>query len=174
MSAGAFWQIHPAAAETLTGAVLDALDPQPGQTALDLYCGVGLFAGALGAAVGPQGRVFGVESGAEAVRDARHNLRDLPQVQITRADVATHLRRWTPPRIDLVVADPPRSGMGADVVRRLAALRPQRIAYVSCDPATFARDLAVFAEHGYRIDGLRAFDAFPMTHHVECIALLVR
>lgn len=173
VSAGAFWQIHPAAAETLTGAVLDALDPQPGQTALDLYCGVGLFAGALGAAVGPQGRVFGVESGAEAVRDARHNLRDLPQVQITRADVATHLRRWTPPRIDLVVADPSRSGMGADVVRRLAALRPQRIAYVSCDPATFARDLAVFAEHGYRMDGLRAFDAFPMTHHVECVGVLL-
>ena len=117
--------------------------------------------------------MFGVESGAEAVRGARHNLRDLPQVQITRADVATHLRRWTPPRIDLVVADPPRSGMGADVVRRLAALRPQRIAYVSCDPATFARDLSVFAEHGYRMDGLRAFDAFPMTHHVECVGVLL-
>src|SRR5690606_9118489 len=114
VSAGAFWQIHPAAAETLTGAVLDALDPQPGQTALDLYCGVGLFAGALGAAVGPQGRVFGVESGAEAVRDARHNLRDLPQVQITRADVATHLRRWTPPRIDLVRSEERRIG----IVRR--------------------------------------------------------
>ena len=59
------------------------------------------------------------------------------------------------------------------VVRRLAALRPQRIAYVSCDPATFARDLAVFAEHGYRMDGLRAFDAFPMTHHVECVGVLL-
>jgi tRNA/tmRNA/rRNA uracil-C5-methylase (TrmA/RlmC/RlmD family) len=173
VSAGAFWQVHPAAADTLTGAVLEALEPKPGQTALDLYCGVGLFAGALGAAVGAEGRVFGVESGADAVRDARHNLRDLPQVRIEQGDVAAHLRQWVDLRVDLAVADPPRAGLGAEVVRSLAALRPQRIAYVSCDPATLARDLAVFAESGYRLDGLRAFDAFPMTHHVECLAVLI-
>ncbi|MEY9211138.1 class I SAM-dependent RNA methyltransferase [Thermobifida halotolerans] len=174
VSAGAFWQVHPAAAEVLTDAVLEALEPKPGQTALDLYCGVGLFAGALGAAVGEEGRVFGVEGGADAVRDARSNLRDLPQVRIEQGDVAARLRQWVDLRVDLAVADPPRAGMGAEAVESLAALRPQRIAYVSCDPATLARDLSALAERGYRLDGLRAFDAFPMTHHVECLAVLVR
>ncbi len=174
VSAGAFWQVHPAAAQTLTEAVLRALEPKPGQTALDLYCGVGLFAGALGVAVGPEGRVFGVESSAEAVRDAQYNLRDLPQVRIERGDAAAHLRQWADLRVDLAVADPPRAGLGAQAVESLAALRPQRIAYVSCDPATLARDLALFAERGYRLEDLRAFDAFPMTHHVECLAVLAR
>jgi tRNA/tmRNA/rRNA uracil-C5-methylase (TrmA/RlmC/RlmD family) len=73
-----------------------------------------------------------------------------------------------------VVVDPPRTGLGRDVVERIAALTPQRIVYVSCDPATLARDLAWLAERGYPLTELRAFDAFPMTHHVECVALLTR
>lgn len=172
VSAGGFWQVHPAAAEVLTEAVLEALEPRRGETALDLYCGVGLFTSALARAVGPQGRAMGVESGAEAVRDARYNLKDLEQVRVERADAASQLREWADVRADVVALDPPRTGAGAEVVRLLAGTRPRRVAYVSCDPATLARDLAEFERSGYRLEGLRAFDAFPMTHHVECLAVL--
>ncbi|GII91996.1 putative RNA methyltransferase [Sinosporangium siamense] len=169
-----FWQIHPEAAATLLDAVLSFADPRPGEWALDLYCGVGLFAAALAEAVGPDGAVFGVESETTAVRDARRNLRDLPQAQVERGRVEDALDRFEIERADLVVVDPPRSGLGRDVVTRVADLRASRVVYVSCDPATLARDVAWFADHGYTLEGLRAFDAFPMTHHVEMVCLLVR
>ncbi|MFE3452113.1 class I SAM-dependent RNA methyltransferase [Nonomuraea sp. NPDC059194] len=167
-----FWQVHPGAAETLLDAVLSYAAPEPGEWALDLYCGVGLFAAGLAEAVGPSGAVFGVESEAAAVRDARLNLRDLPWAQVERGRVEDALDRFEIERADLVVVDPPRSGLGRDVVARIAALEAARVVYVSCDPATLARDLAWFAELGYSLADLRAFDAFPMTHHVECVALL--
>ncbi|WP_116247148.1 class I SAM-dependent RNA methyltransferase [Nocardiopsis sp. FIRDI 009] len=172
VSAGGFWQVHPAAGEVLTEAVMDALAPKPGETALDLYCGAGLFTRPLAEAVGPQGRAMGVENGAEAVRDAQYNLRDLEQARIERGDVAAQLREWADVRADVVVLDPPRTGAGAEVVRLLAGTRPRAVAYVSCDPATLARDLAEFDRAGYTLVDLRAFDAFPMTHHVECLAVL--
>ncbi|MGH3239197.1 MAG: class I SAM-dependent RNA methyltransferase, partial [Spirillospora sp.] len=73
-----------------------------------------------------------------------------------------------------VVLDPPRTGAGRDVVEHITRLAGRKIAYVSCDPATLARDLAYFGERGWTLETLRAFDAFPMTHHVECLATLVR
>ncbi|GAA2420179.1 class I SAM-dependent RNA methyltransferase [Nonomuraea africana] len=169
-----FWQVHPGAAETLLDAVLSYAAPEPGEWALDLYCGVGLFAAGLAEAVGPSGAVFAVESEATAVRDARANLRDLPWAQVERGRVEGALDRFEIERADLVVVDPPRSGLGREVVNRVASLEASRVVYVSCDPATLARDLAWFAELGYTLADLRAFDAFPMTHHVECVALLVR
>ncbi|MFJ9557448.1 class I SAM-dependent RNA methyltransferase [Nocardiopsis sp. NPDC101807] len=172
VSAGGFWQVHPAAGVTLTDAVLAALEPKPGETAMDLYCGAGLFTGALGDAVGPEGRVMGVESGAEAVRDARYNLKDLEQVRVEQNDVAAQLREWADVRADVVALDPPRAGAGTKVVRSIAGTRPRKVAYVSCDPATLARDIAEFERSGYKLVDLRAFDAFPMTHHVECLAVL--
>ena len=172
VGAGGFWQVHPAAGETLSAAVLEALEPKPGETALDLYCGAGLFTGALAEAVGPEGRVMGVESGEHAVRDAQYNLKDQDHVRIERADVAKQMREWADVRADVVTLDPPRAGLSNEVVRKVAGMKPRRVAYVSCDPATFARDLAAFARSGYRLVGLRAFDAFPMTHHVECVGVL--
>lgn len=172
VGAGGFWQVHPAAGETLSAAVLEALEPKPGETALDLYCGAGLFTGALAEAVGPEGRVMGVENGENAVRDAQYNLKDQPQVRVERADVAKQMREWADVRADVVTLDPPRAGLGKEVVRKVAGMKPRRVAYVSCDPATLARDLADFDRSGYRLVGLRAFDAFPMTHHVECVAVL--
>ncbi|MEV0593574.1 class I SAM-dependent RNA methyltransferase [Nonomuraea cavernae] len=174
VSGSGFWQVHPGAAETLLDAVLAYATPEPGEWALDLYCGVGLFAAGLAEAVGPEGAVFGLESDAAAVRDARANLRDLPQARVERGRVEEALDRFQIERADLVVVDPPRTGLGRDVVDRVASLEAPRVVYVSCDPATLARDLAWLAERGYRLDDLRAFDAFPMTHHVECVALLVR
>ncbi|MDA2812801.1 class I SAM-dependent RNA methyltransferase [Nocardiopsis sp. RSe5-2] len=174
VSAGGFWQVHPGAADALVEAVLGALEPQEGQTALDLYCGAGLFAGALGEAVGLEGRVLGVEGGREAVRDAEYNLQDLPHVRIEGGDVEGRLREWADLRADIAVLDPPRAGAGRDVVEALASMRLKRVAYVSCDPATLARDLATFEQNGFELKDLRAFDAFPMTHHVECMAVLTR
>jgi tRNA/tmRNA/rRNA uracil-C5-methylase (TrmA/RlmC/RlmD family) len=167
---------------------------------LDLFCGAGLFAGALAGQVGPQGAVIAVDSGTAAVRDARRNLRATPWARVYAGDVARVLARggWRQP--GLAVLDPPRTGVSRRVIERLLtphvagqrragrgsgrragagaergggtsrALR--RVAYVSCDPATLARDIAVFAEFGWQLDALRAFDAFPMTHHVECVAAL--
>ncbi len=169
-----FWQVHPGAAETLLDAVLAYAAPEPGEWALDLYCGVGLFAAGLAEAVGPEGAVFGLESEAAAVRDARANLRNLPQARVERGRVEEALDRFQIERADLVVVDPPRAGLGREVVERVAALEAARIVYVSCDPATFARDLKWLAERGYALSALRAFDAFPMTHHVECVGLLQR
>ncbi|WP_200823892.1 class I SAM-dependent RNA methyltransferase [Nonomuraea solani] len=169
-----FWQVHPGAAETLLDAVLAYAAPEPGEWALDLYCGVGLFAAGLAEGVGAEGAVFGLESEAAAVRDARANLRDLPQARVERGRVEEALDRFQIERADLVVVDPPRAGLGREVVERVASLEAQRIVYVSCDPATLARDLAWFAERGYPLTDLRAFDAFPMTHHVECVALLTK
>jgi tRNA/tmRNA/rRNA uracil-C5-methylase (TrmA/RlmC/RlmD family) len=175
VSAGAFWQVHPAAADILTAAVVAALEPKPGDAVLDLYCGAGLFAGAVAALVGRDGTVIGIESDPAAVRDARHNLRESPWVRVHRGDVAALLRRGGLPPARLCVADPPRAGLAREAVDYLSgAGRAERFAYVSCDPATLARDLARLIERGWALDGLRAFDAFPMTHHVECVATLVR
>ena len=100
VGAGTFWQVHPGAADALTGAVLDVLRPAPGDVALDLFCGAGLFAGVLAEAVGPGGAVIGVESDRGAVRDARHNLRRLPWARIHHGDVATVLAREAGPAGD--------------------------------------------------------------------------
>ncbi|MCH0538871.1 class I SAM-dependent RNA methyltransferase [Streptomyces sp. MUM 203J] len=169
---GGFWQVHPKAADTLVRAVMQGLLPRKGDTALDLYCGVGLFAGALADRVGEKGAVLGIESGKRAVQDARHNLEGFPRVRIEQGKVESALPRTGITEVDLVVLDPPRAGAGKQTVHHLSTLGARRIAYVACDPAALARDLAYFREAGYRPRTLRAFDLFPMTHHVECVAIL--
>jgi tRNA/tmRNA/rRNA uracil-C5-methylase (TrmA/RlmC/RlmD family) len=173
LPASGFWQVHPAAADTLVGAVLDLLDPRPGETAWDLYGGAGLFAAALAGRVG-DARVTLVESAPAGVAAARANLADLPAVEVVAARVETALarRRVTGP-VDLVVLDPPRSGAGARVVRDIVAARPRAVAYVACDPAAFARDVRTFADLGWRLAALRGFDLFPMTQHVELVGLFL-
>ncbi|OKJ61973.1 RNA methyltransferase [Streptomyces sp. CB02009] len=169
---GGFWQVHPKAAQTLMLAVMQGLTPRKGETALDLYCGVGLFAGAIADRVGDQGAVLGIESGKRAVEDARHNLAGFPRVRVEQGKVEAVLPRTGITEVDLIVLDPPRAGAGKQTVHHLAGLGARRIAYVACDPAALARDLAYFAERGYKVRTLRAFDLFPMTHHVECVAIL--
>jgi tRNA/tmRNA/rRNA uracil-C5-methylase (TrmA/RlmC/RlmD family) len=168
--ADAFWQVHPAAPDAFVAAVIDLLAPRPGECAWDLYGGAGLFAAALAGPVGSGGRVTMVESDPRAVEAARRSLADLPHVRVVAAPVARALAGLDAP--DLVVLDPPRSGAGADVVRAIAARGPRAVAYVACDPAAFARDVATFRSLGWTLAALRAFDAFPMTHHVECVGLL--
>lgn len=115
--------------------------------------------------------MLAVEADARACSDAARNTADLPQVRIRTApvDPSVLARSGTP---DLVVLDPPRAGAGLEVTRALAAMRPRRLVYVACDPASFARDLAVLLEAGWSLDGLRGFDLFPMTEHVELVATL--
>ncbi|PTA44344.1 class I SAM-dependent RNA methyltransferase [Micromonospora sp. RP3T] len=173
LPASGFWQVHPAAADALVGAVLDLLDPRPGETAWDLYGGAGLFAAALAGRV-DGARVTVVESAPDGVAAARTNLADLAAVEVVAARVETALarRRVTGP-VDLVVLDPPRSGAGAAVVRGVVAADPRAVAYVACDPAAFARDVRTFVEAGWRLAALRGFDLFPMTQHVELVGLFL-
>ncbi len=173
LPASGFWQVHPAAADTLVGAVLELLDPRPGEIAWDLYGGAGLFAAALAGRVG-DARVTLVESAEQGVTAARANLADLPRVEVVAARVETALarRRVTGP-VDLVVLDPPRSGAGAPVVRDIVAAGPRAVAYVACDPAAFARDVHTFTGLGWRLAALRGFDLFPMTQHVELVGLFL-
>ncbi len=169
-SAG-FWQVHEHGLPVLTAALLDALAPRRGESVAELYAGSGALTAPLAQAVGPTGRVVSVESSPAAVRDARRNLADLPWVEIQQARVDP--ARFAAGAADLVVLDPPRAGAGTAVMASLIALAPRAIGYVSCDPATLARDVRVALDAGWRLASLRAFDAFPMTHHVECVAQLV-
>ncbi|MEV0460155.1 class I SAM-dependent RNA methyltransferase [Catellatospora methionotrophica] len=176
ISAGGFWQVHPASAETLVQAVLAMLDPRPGEHAWDLYGGAGLFAAALADRVGVTGAVTLVESARDGVVAARNNLAALP-VRVIEATVERALHRDRRPKErlphpDVVVLDPPRTGAGAAVVRAITAARPRAVAYVACDPAALGRDVRTFREQGWELRQLRAFDCFPQTHHVECVALL--
>lgn len=175
VGARGFWQVHPGAASTFLARVLDALEPRPGESALDLYAGVGLFARALADLVGPGGRVTAVEGDREAVDYGRRDTASVRQLEWVAGDVSGALapRVEAGQRADLVVLDPPRTGAGARVMAQVAALRPRAVAYVACDPAALARDLRALTDSGYELADLRAYDAFPMTHHVECIAVCV-
>ena len=167
-----FWQVHPGAPSVLVSTVLDVLDPQPGERVLDLYAGVGLFARFVGEAHRlPAGRGRGRPG---RVRHARTNLAGHEGAVVERGPVDRVLASSYDEPFDLVVLDPPREGAKRLVVEQVVDRAPRAVAYVACDPAALARDLAIFAEHGYRLERLRAFDLFPMTHHVECVALLTK
>ncbi|WP_406692143.1 TRAM domain-containing protein [Saccharopolyspora sp. ID03-671] len=172
VAAQGFWQVHKAAPETFTEVVARFAAVPSGGTAWDLYGGVGLFAADLAEQAGPTGSVLLVESSRRAVEDALTNLRDQPQVEFRAGTVERVLADEDLPNPDVVVLDPPRKGAGREVVRAITAREPSRIVHVACDPAALARDVSLFAENGYRMVELESYDAFPMTHHIECIALL--
>lgn len=179
VAADGFWQNHVEAPAVLSGAALDAVGDVSGATVLDLYSGAGLFTLPLAAAVGESGRVVAVEGDARAVRDARRNAHHLPQVELHLGAVDRVLTEGDAGgagvgAVDVVVLDPPRAGAGRSVVEAIAERGPSRVVYVACDPAALARDVAYFAAHGYALGALRAFDLFPMTHHVEAVAVLTK
>lgn len=162
-----FWQVHPGAPAVLVDTVLGLLAPQPGESVLDLYAGVGLFARFLADATGPGTRVVAVEGDPSACAHAREHLPVVTCGSVDRVLASSYDEPF-----DLVVLDPPREGAGRTVVEQVVDRAPRAVAYVACDPAALARDLATFAELGYRLTALRAFDLFPMTSHLECVALL--
>lgn len=173
VDADGFWQVHPGAARVLLETVGGALGVRPGERVVDLYSGVGLFAAELARAVGPDGVVTAVEGDRRATEHAHINLAGT-SARAVHADVtAWALEAPELAAADVVVLDPPRTGAGREVTQAVLAGRPRAVAYVACDPAALARDLATAHEAGYVLEDLRAFDIFPMTHHVECVALLV-
>lgn len=174
VSAGVFWQVHPAAAETLARVVLEDLEPKRGDHVLDLYAGAGLFAAVLGDAVGPSGSVLAVEGQKRACSDAARNTADQAHVTVLDAPVDAALATGRVGHPDLIVLDPARAGAGPAVTAAIAHLAPgpRRVVYVSCDPASFARDLRAMLDAGWTLGALRAFDLFPMTEHVELVGTL--
>jgi tRNA/tmRNA/rRNA uracil-C5-methylase (TrmA/RlmC/RlmD family) len=175
VSGAGFWQIHRDAPGTLVGAVTEFLRGggflHPGAVVADLYAGAGLFTAVLADAVGETGSVLSVEGAPGSSRDARKNLHSAPQVEVVQGRVERVLRQ-KPRNFDALVLDPPRAGAGKAVVGQLIASQPRAIAYVSCDPASFARDLGYFRRSGWDLAGLCAFDLYPHTHHLETVALL--
>jgi tRNA/tmRNA/rRNA uracil-C5-methylase (TrmA/RlmC/RlmD family) len=167
-----FWQIHREAPDVLGGAVLAGVRPERGEKVADLYAGAGLFTAPLAAAVGPAGSVLSVEGSPGTSRDARKNVHSQPQVEIIQGRVDRVLQRRAE-GFDAVVLDPPRIGAGKAVVRQLTGAARRAVGYVSCDPASFARDLGYFLAEGWRLEDLRVFDLYPHTHHMESFALLV-
>lgn len=172
VSQESFWQSHKKAPEVLTQAVLDFAQLKSGEHVLDLYGGVGLFSAAIVEAVGPTGHVDLIEGSKIATADAARNFAAFSNITIATGDVAKLLPRIT--AADVVVLDPPRDGAGKEAVAHIARLAPRAIVYVACDPAALARDTAYLADHSYSLVKVRAFDLFPMTHHIECVALYAR
>lgn len=170
-----FWQVHVGAPDTLVAAVLDAAGVAAGERVLDLYSGVGLFTAFLAEAVGDSGHVTAVEGDRRAGEHAESNLSAYSWAEPVRGSAAAVLPAladrgpW-----DVVVLDPPREGARRAVVEGIAALRPRTVVHVACDPASFARDVALFAGQGYALDAVRAFDLFPMTQHVEVVGTFSR
>ncbi len=174
VAARGFWQVHPGAASTFLSRVVALLGACPGDRVLDLYAGSGLFTMRLGELVAPGGFVLGVEGDARAVDNGIRNTEHLDNVEWRANRVDRELRSLVAQDIsaDLVVLDPPRTGAGKEVMALVARMRPRRVVYVACDPAALARDVRAAGDHGYALSSVEAWDAFPMTHHVECVAVL--
>lgn len=172
-----FWQIHRLAAPTLVDAVTGLLEPRPGQRFADLYAGAGLFTLPLADAVGETGHVVSIEGAPGTSKDARRNVHGRPQAEIVQGRVEKRLPvagEGEARPLAGVVLDPPRAGAGKEAVARIAAAAPERVAYVSCDPASFARDVTDFAKKGYVLRSARVLDLYPHTHHMETVGLLTR
>ena len=174
VSPQSFWQAHRSAAETLTVRALELLNIKKGETVCDLYGGVGLFSIALADAVGPSGKVHLVESDRRAIADAISIFQKIPQVIVHSGTVESHIAKLK--KIDAILLDPPRTGAGEVVIETILKMgkdKPARIVYVSCDPASLARDAKYLTDGGYRLESLVGFDLFPMTAHVESVASFI-
>ena len=151
-----------------TGRGAPALEPGPDDVLLDLYCGVGTF----GLALAPHvRRVIGVEESAAALKDARYNARDLANVEFLAGRTEEVLAALDEPATAAIV-DPPRAGCRPGALEALLRLAPRRLAYVSCDAATLARDLRVLVDGGFTLRSVQPIDMFPQTYHVETVSLL--
>jgi tRNA/tmRNA/rRNA uracil-C5-methylase (TrmA/RlmC/RlmD family) len=169
----AFWQAHREAARVYSDLVAEWAQPRAGTRVWDLYGGAGVFAAALADAVGGSGRVLSVDTSRASSRAARAALADLPQVDVVTDSVRRVLQAQRA-GADVAVLDPPRSGAGREVIDLLAAAGVSRVVHIGCEAASFARDIGLYRGHGYAVAEIKVFDAFPLTHHIECVALLTR
>jgi 23S rRNA (uracil1939-C5)-methyltransferase len=170
ISAGSFFQVHTSQAEELLAIVKRYADPQEDDIVLDLYCGVGTFALNLSDNVA---QIVGIDSSESAIDDARYNSQDITNVRFEQGSAEDLLPSIEQP-IDLVILDPPRQGLSKEALTALMALGPPKVVYVSCDPATLARDVAQMLQVGYELLEVQPVDMFPQTYHVEAVALLER
>ena len=168
ISPEAFWQSHKSAPVTLVKAALAELGVKSNDHVCDLYSGVGLFAAAILKELGEQGFITLIESDKSAVADARKVFLNKSNVKILQGLVAQQLPIVK--RADLVLLDTPRTGAGEVVIKQLIKLKPRKIVYVACDPAALARDSKTLIDAGYKLDHISAYDLFPMTQHIECVA----
>ena len=169
----AFWQAHRDAARVYSGLVGEWAQLGDGMVAWDLYGGAGIFAAVLGEAVGDAGQVLTVDTSRGASRSARAALADLSSVSVVTDSVRRAISAQSR-RADVAVLDPPRSGAGREVIDLLAATAVPRIVHIGCEAASFARDIGLYLAHGYQVEKMRVFDSFPLTHHIESVAVLTR
>jgi 23S rRNA (uracil1939-C5)-methyltransferase len=167
VSAGSFFQVNTTLAGALVDHALRALEIQAGQTVLDLYAGVGLFSAFIAKAGAD---LIAIESSEWAGSDFEVNLEEFDQVSLYQATVEEAL-----PLLEIkphaVLLDPPRGGVDRDALERLVEMAPDRIVYVSCDPATLARDGRILADGGYRLEQVTPYDMFPQTYHIESVSV---
>lgn len=169
ISAQSFFQVSTEGAERLVDLVGRYLQVSGSEALLDAYCGVGLFALSQG---GNVSRALGIEEAEASIADATANASGVPNVEFVHSQVESLMAGST--RYDAVVLDPPRTGASPRALHALVSRQPSRIVYVSCDPATLARDCAALTAMGYRLVQVQPVDMFPQTHHIECVALLRR
>lgn len=173
LDADGFWQVHRDAPGLLTSEVMARVGDISGARVVDLFCGAGLFTAPLADAVGPDGSVMGVEGSRRAVGHARANTGQYgTQVRVDYGDLNRGWSRMA--GADLVVLDPPRTGVPQRLMADLARHRPARIVLVACDPAALGRDTGGLLRAGYELDDMIGLDIFPLTHHVEVIAVFSR
>jgi tRNA/tmRNA/rRNA uracil-C5-methylase (TrmA/RlmC/RlmD family) len=168
ISPTSFWQSHSAAPQTLTKLVMDLMALRPGDQVCDLYGGVGLFTAPMAEDVGDIGKVHLIESSHRATQDALKIFEKMKNVVVHSGRVEQKLPLIN--RVDVILLDPPRTGAGEMVIKQMLAKKPRTIVYVSCDPASMARDARALEEGGYHLNHIVGFDLFPMTQHVECVA----
>ena len=173
ISPAAFYQVNHAVAQEMCRTIARYADLQPGEVAADLYCGTGTIGLTL-AALSPQATVMGIEIVESAVRDAVANgsRNRLSNIRFRCGDSATAEAEGL--RFDCIVIDPPRKGCSPEMIQALLRLNPRRIVYVSCNPATLARDAALLTDAGWRITRAQPFDMFPRTGHCECVVKMER
>ena len=175
LSPRSFYQVNHHQAQRLYAAAIEQAQITKSDTVLDLYCGVGTITLAM---AGAAGRVIGVEVIEQAVQDARENAKrnGIENAEFFCGDAgqaALELEK-NGVRADVAVVDPPRKGLNADTIEALSRMQPRRIVYVSCDPATLARDVALLRERGYTLQNALAADLFPRCAHVETVVCLSR
>jgi tRNA/tmRNA/rRNA uracil-C5-methylase (TrmA/RlmC/RlmD family) len=172
VSLESFWQSHKNAPSLLSDVVTMLAGYRAGDHIVDLYSGIGVLTSPSLKVIGLGGRLTLVEESESAISDAKWNFATANNVEICSGRVEKEIQKLS--SCDLVILDPPRSGAGAKVLNEIVRLAPRTVIYVACDPAALARDAGYLATRSYAMDTLRAFDLFPMTQHMECVARFIR
>jgi 23S rRNA (uracil1939-C5)-methyltransferase len=169
VSADSFFQVNTSLAEKMVEKLLEALDIQGGETVMDLYCGVGLFSRFLAPIAG---KVIGVEVNVSACEDYAENLDEFDNVELYIGTAGSILAELDA-RPEMIVADPPRAGIEKKALEAILKMKPRKIAYFSCDPATLARDAKTLLAGGYSLQSVLPIDMFPQTYHIESLSLFL-